>query len=244
MHLRKEILSCFIICTYYIDRGKKPPQQGSERHLKIAALFKYVKQKTAENKKKFGHDYPDIFKVKNLVKKPACAIKSSMKSSSRGGVSFPMPGKSPLRGVNATVRDRTLHSTEICSPQSSLCSLPSYNVGPPSHNEGVGKLGGCVRIGGVVPISSSLGIASACRGGVSFPMPGKSPLRGVNATVRDRTLHSAEIFSPQSSLFSLPSSYNVGPPSHSEGVGKLGGCVRIGEVVSISASSTSRYIMV
>ena len=140
-----------IICTYYIDRGKKPPQQGSERHLKIAALFKYVKQKTAENKRKFGHDYPDIFKVKNLVKK----VRVSMKSASRGGVSFPMPGKSPLRGVDATVRDRTLHSAEICSPQSSLCSLPSYNVGPPSHSEGVGKLGGCVRIGGVVSISAS-----------------------------------------------------------------------------------------
>ena len=136
-------------------REKKPPRQGSERHLEIAALFKYVKQKTAENKKKFGHDYPDIFKVKNLEKKPACAIKSSMKSASRGGVSFPMPGKSPLIGVDATVRDRTFHSAEICSPQSSLCSLPSHSVGPPSHSEGVGKLGGCVRIGGVVSTSAS-----------------------------------------------------------------------------------------
>ena len=128
------------VCMYYIDREKKPPQQGSKRHLEIAILFKYVNQKTAENKKKSGHDYPEIFKLKNLVKKPACVIKSDMKSACRGGVSSPMPGKSPLCCVDATVRDRTLHSAEICSPQSSLCSLPSYDVGPPS-GEGVGKLG-------------------------------------------------------------------------------------------------------
>ena len=72
-----------------------------------------MKQKTVENKKKFGRDYPDIFKLKNLVKKQAYAIKSDIKSASRGGVSFPMPGKSPLRCVDATtVRDRTLHSAE------------------------------------------------------------------------------------------------------------------------------------
>ena len=96
-----------------------------------------MKQKTVENKKKFGRDYPDVFKLKNLVKKQAYTIKSDNKSASRGGVSFPMPCKSPLRCVDATtVRDRSLHSAEICSPQSSLCSLlPSHGGGPPSFSE-------------------------------------------------------------------------------------------------------------
>ena len=37
-----------------------------------------MKQKTVENKKKFGRDYPDIFNLKNLVKKQAYAIKSDV----------------------------------------------------------------------------------------------------------------------------------------------------------------------
>ena len=42
-----------------------------------------MKQKTVENKKKFGRDHPDVFKLKNLVKKQAYTIKSDNKSASR-----------------------------------------------------------------------------------------------------------------------------------------------------------------
>ena len=113
-----------------------------------------MKQKTSENKKRFGQEYPEVFKLKNLEKKPSRAISSDSKSASRGGISFPMPGKSPLCCVDATARDRILNSPEICSPQSSGCSLPSHGGGPLSHGERVGKLGSRVQSGLRVAVST------------------------------------------------------------------------------------------
>jgi len=93
--------------------------------------------------------------LKNLVKKPACAIKSDIKSASRGGVSFPKPGKSPQMCVDATGGTELFTVPGFVRNKSSLCSLPSHGEGPPSHGEGVGKLGGRVRIDGIVPIATS-----------------------------------------------------------------------------------------